>query len=189
MVWLRTPLYDHSISYDHFFLERKKTLAAQQQQKRGGRRGEANETEEEKKNECERASYSFRASRKMPRSSRLAHKAPVIMDNRKTFYYPCCYAGQSPDVPSGPPASRFLIGHLHDGVILLLLPESFRVLRSCANQDFCYLNFIGITKFTYERKNENGSGLRVVKRRHRQRKREMTLGTSVLVCAMIDGKV
>ena len=50
----------------------------QQQQKRGGRRGEANETEEEKKNDCERASYSFRASRKMPRSSRLAHKAPVM---------------------------------------------------------------------------------------------------------------
>ena len=25
------------------------------------------------------------------------------------------------------------IGHLHDGVILLLQPESFRVLLSCAN--------------------------------------------------------
>ena len=78
MVWLRTPLYDHSISHDHFFLERKKTSAAWQQQKREGRRWEANETEEGKKNERERASYSFRASRKMPRSPRLAHKAPVM---------------------------------------------------------------------------------------------------------------
>ena len=41
------------------------------------------------------------------------------------------------------------IGHLHDGVILLLLlllPESFRVLLSCANKGFCYLNLAGTTK-------------------------------------------
>ena len=29
--------------------------------------------------------------------------------------------------------SRCAIGHLHDDIILLLLPESFRVLLSCAN--------------------------------------------------------
>ena len=41
------------------------------------------------------------------------------------------------------------IGHLHDGVILLLLlllPESFRVLLSCAKKGFCYLNLAGTTK-------------------------------------------
>ena len=32
------------------------------------------------------------------------------------------------------------IGHLHDGVILLLWPGSFGVLLSCANFCFCYLN-------------------------------------------------
>ena len=44
--------------------------------------------------------------------------------------------------------------------ILLPLPESFRVLRSCANLRFCYLNLSGITEFRYERKNEMNSGLR-----------------------------
>ena len=39
------------------------------------------------------------------------------------------------------------IGHLHDDVILLLRPESFRVLLSCANKGFCYLNLTGSTKF------------------------------------------
>ena len=48
------------------------------------------------------------------------------------------------------------IGHLHDDVILLLLPESFRVLLSYANYSFCYLT--GISKFKYERKNEMNSG-------------------------------
>ena len=50
------------------------------------------------------------------------------------------------------------IGYLHDGALLLLLPESFRVLLSCANQNFCYLNLTGTTKFNYERKNEMNSG-------------------------------
>ena len=49
------------------------------------------------------------------------------------------------------PQSR--IGHLHDDVILLR-PESFRVLLSRANWGFCYLDLAGITKFKYERKNE-----------------------------------
>ena len=49
--------------------------------------------------------------------------------------------------------------HFHDDIILLLRPESFRVLLSCANQGFCYLNLTGITKFKYERKNEKDSGL------------------------------
>ena len=54
------------------------------------------------------------------------------------------------------------IGHLHGGVILLLLlllPECFRVLLSGANKGFCYLNVAGITKFKYERKNEMNSSL------------------------------
>ena len=50
------------------------------------------------------------------------------------------------------------IGHLHDDVILLLRPESFRTLLSCANQGFCYRNLTGITKLKYERKNEKDSG-------------------------------
>ena len=43
-------------------------------------------------------------------------------------------------------------------VILLLQPESFRVLLSCANQGVCYLILAGITKFKYERKNVKDSG-------------------------------
>ena len=46
-------------------------------------------------------------------------------------------------------------GHLQDDIILLLLPESFRVLFSCANLGFCYLNLTEITKFKYERKKRN----------------------------------
>ena len=38
-------------------------------------------------------------------------------------------------------------------------PESFRVLLSCANWGFCYLNLTGITKSKYEKKNEKNSGL------------------------------
>jgi len=49
------------------------------------------------------------------------------------------------------------IGHLHDGVILLLQPESFRVLLSRANLGFYYLILAGITKFKYERKNVRDS--------------------------------
>ena len=56
--------------------------------------------------------------------------------------------------------------HLHDDVILLILPEYFRVSLSCANQGFCYLNLNGINKFKYQRKNEMNSGLSS-KRRHR----------------------
>ena len=50
------------------------------------------------------------------------------------------------------------IGYIHDDVILLLLPESFRVLLSFANYGFCYLNLTGISKFKYERKKERISG-------------------------------
>ena len=39
------------------------------------------------------------------------------------------------------------IGHLHKDVILLLRPESFRALLSCANKGFCCLNLTGSTKF------------------------------------------
>ena len=51
------------------------------------------------------------------------------------------------------------MGHLHDGVILLLLPESFRVFLSCENHGFCNLNLTGIKKIKYERKNELNPGL------------------------------
>ena len=51
------------------------------------------------------------------------------------------------------------IGRLHDSVILLLLPKSFRILLSCANLGFCYSKLTGITQFKYKRKNEMNSGL------------------------------
>ena len=54
--------------------------------------------------------------------------------------------------------SSLSIGHLHDDVILLLRPESFRGLLSCANLGFRHWNLAGITKFEYERKNEKDSG-------------------------------
>ena len=38
------------------------------------------------------------------------------------------------------------IGHLHDDIILLLRPESFRVLLSCVNKGFRCLNLTGSTK-------------------------------------------
>ena len=50
------------------------------------------------------------------------------------------------------------IAHLHNDVILLLRPESFRVLLSCANLGFCYLILAGIIEFKYGRKNEKDSG-------------------------------
>ena len=50
------------------------------------------------------------------------------------------------------------MGHLHDGIILLLRPESFGFLLSCANYHICYLNLIGITKFKCEMKNEKNPG-------------------------------
>ena len=49
------------------------------------------------------------------------------------------------------------IGHLHDGVILLLRPESFGFLLSCANYRLCYFNLAGMTKFKCERKHEKNS--------------------------------
>ena len=54
--------------------------------------------------------------------------------------------------------SRGEIGNLHDGVILLLRPGSFRVLLSCVNEGFCYLNLTGATKFKYEKKTQKNSG-------------------------------
>ena len=48
--------------------------------------------------------------------------------------------------------------HLHDGVILLLRPESYGFFLSCVNCRLCYLNLAGITKFKCERKNEKNSG-------------------------------
>ena len=57
---------------------------------------------------------------------------------------------------------------MHDGIILLLLlPESFMVLLSCANKGFCYLNLTGMI---CKKKNEMSSDLSVytiVKGRHR----------------------
>ena len=50
------------------------------------------------------------------------------------------------------------IGHLRDGVILLLRPECFGFFLSCENYRLCYLNLAGITKFKCERKNEKNSG-------------------------------
>ena len=50
------------------------------------------------------------------------------------------------------------IGHLHDDIILLLRPGSFKVSLPCANLGFCYSNLTGITKFKDERKNEKDSG-------------------------------
>ena len=50
------------------------------------------------------------------------------------------------------------IDHLHDDVVLILRPESFRVLLSCANWGFYYLTLAGISKFTYERKKGKYSG-------------------------------
>ena len=47
---------------------------------------------------------------------------------------------------------------MHDDLILLLRPESSRVLLSCANGKFCHLNLPGISKLRYERKNEKRCG-------------------------------
>ena len=44
------------------------------------------------------------------------------------------------------------IGHLHYDIILLLRPESFRVLLSCVNEGFCYLNLTGITNLNMKGK-------------------------------------
>ena len=49
-------------------------------------------------------------------------------------------------------------GYLHNGVILLQIPECFSVLLSFAIRAFVVLNLAGITKFKYERKNKMGSG-------------------------------
>ena len=50
------------------------------------------------------------------------------------------------------------IGHLHDGVILQLRPESFGFLLSCVDYGFFYLNLGGITKFKCKRKHKKNSG-------------------------------
>ena len=51
------------------------------------------------------------------------------------------------------------MGHLHDGVILLLHknPSGFCLIFLCELRLF-YLNLTGITKFEYERRNEMNSG-------------------------------
>ena len=51
-------------------------------------------------------------------------------------------------------------GLSHDDVIISLRPESFDILRSCANQGFWNLNLAGITKFKNERKVEKDFGPR-----------------------------
>ena len=50
---------------------------------------------------------------------------------------------------------------------LLLRPQSFRVFLSCANYGFWHSNLAEITKFKYEKKNEKGIVVAVVKWRHR----------------------
>ena len=47
---------------------------------------------------------------------------------------------------------------MYNDVILLLQPESLRILLSCANYGFCYLNLDGLTKLKYEKKNRKDSG-------------------------------
>ena len=55
-----------------------------------------------------------------------------------------------------------MIGHLHDDVILLLRPESFRILLSCAIlggprvqiRAFVFETSLGFTKLEYKRKND-----------------------------------
>ena len=51
-----------------------------------------------------------------------------------------------------------MIGHMRDDVILLLQPEPFKVLLSCVNKGFSFVNSAGITKFKYERRNGKDSG-------------------------------
>lgn len=68
----------------------------------------------------------------------------------------------TPTDPSHPrrPSFNLLVSfdncRLHDDVILR--PEFFTVLLSCANQIFCYLNVTEVTKFKYERKNKKNYG-------------------------------
>ena len=47
---------------------------------------------------------------------------------------------------------------MYNDVILLLQPESLRILLSCANYGFCYLKIAAITKLKYEKKNKKDSG-------------------------------
>ena len=58
-----------------------------------------------------------------------------------------------------------MIGHLHDDVILVLRPESFRVLLSCANKVFCYLNLPGLQNLNMKGKTKRIVVV-VMKRRH-----------------------
>ena len=50
-----------------------------------------------------------------------------------------------------------MIGHMHDDAILLLQPEPFKVLLSCVNKGFCFVNLAGITKFKYDSRNGKDS--------------------------------
>ena len=47
------------------------------------------------------------------------------------------------------------IGHLHDDVILLLRPEFFRVLLSCANWDFCFLSSLRLPNLKWKEKQKD----------------------------------
>ena len=66
-----------------------------------------------------------------------------------------------------------IIGHLHDDVILLLRPESFRGFAFLCK----YLNLAGMTKFKYERNKEKDSALKADKD---QLSMELQIGTIVL---------
>ena len=66
-----------------------------------------------------------------------------------------------------------IIGQLHDDVILLLRPESFRGFVFLCK----YLNLARMTKFKYERNNEKDSALNADKD---QLSMELQIGTIVL---------
>ena len=70
------------------------------------------------------------------------------------FYFYCLLRGCEGNWVKIRPSkqSHGVIGHLHDDVILLLQPEPCKVLLSCVNKGFCFVNLAGITKFKYERR-------------------------------------
>ena len=76
------------------------------------------------------------------------------------FYFYCLLRGCEGNWVKIRPSkqSHGVIGHLHDDVILLLQPEPCKVLLSCVNKGFCFVNLAGITKFKYERRNGKDSG-------------------------------
>ena len=67
------------------------------------------------------------------------------------FYFYCLLRGCEGNWVKIRPSkqSHGVIGHLHDDVILLLQPEPFKVLLSCVNTGFCFVNLAGVTKFKY----------------------------------------